>query len=276
MEKQGNVFVTHMLFREKPAMPSKTKIREILEKHLGKIEITDEKSENYGFAALEFICKFSDGNVPVMLNLLPTDDMEGLELSPLQVSQFRNVANPEEILNNCGFRIIGVDMLGDALADYKDRARLCAGYVEAMFEAFPQMLGMYVHNSESMITHSDILNQDEPLVDKVLQCFLNVRFYNIEGKSDFLIDTVGMGLFRLPDLQYHFHNLKPNDVVNHCYNVAYYIFENDCPIENGHTIDGIFEGQNFGCHFEDSLIEPPRFVMDLDMGEFASGSRNYE
>ena len=37
-----------------------------------------------------------------------------------------------------------------------------------------------------------------------------------------LIDTVGMSTLFLPDLQYHFHNMDPNWVVNHAYNVASY------------------------------------------------------
>ena len=42
-----------------------------------------------------------------------------------------------------------------------------------------------------------------------------------------LIDTVGMSTLFLPDLQYHFHGMDPNWVVNHAYNVASYILEHD-------------------------------------------------
>ena len=44
-----------------------------------------------------------------------------------------------------------------------------------------------------------------------------------------LIDTLGMNTLFLPDLQYHFHDMDPNWVVNHAYNVASYILEHDNP-----------------------------------------------
>ncbi len=43
-------------------------------------------------------------------------------------------------------------------------------------------------------------------------------------------------------LQYHFHSMNPNEVVNHAYNVLSYIYDNNNPIQNGDHIDGILDG----------------------------------
>ena len=93
-----------------------------------------------------------------------------------------------------------------------------------------------------------------------------------------LIDTGGMSTLFLPDLQYHFHGMDPNWVVNHAYNAASYILANDNPIKDGETIDGIADGQmsrelQWKCRYEDALIQPPRGVVDIHMGEYASGKR---
>ena len=93
-----------------------------------------------------------------------------------------------------------------------------------------------------------------------------------------LIDTVGMSTLLLPDLQYHFHGMDPNWVVNHAYNVASYILGNDNPISNGETVDGVVDGRvsreiQWKCQYEDALIQPPRGVLDINMGEFAAGQR---
>ena len=93
-----------------------------------------------------------------------------------------------------------------------------------------------------------------------------------------LIDTVGMSTLFLPDLQYHFHGMDPNWVVNHAYNAASYILENDNPIQDGETIDGVADGRmsrevQWKCRYEDALIQPPREVLDIYMGEVASGER---
>ena len=42
-----------------------------------------------------------------------------------------------------------------------------------------------------------------------------------------LVDTLGMCLLFLPDLQYHFHGLDPNLMVNHACNTASYLLIND-------------------------------------------------
>ena len=114
--------------------------------------------------------------------------------------------------------------------------------------------------------------------DRFIRFGVNVRFFNIEGTEDMLIDTVGMSTLFLPDLQYHFHGMDPNWVVNHAYNVASYILEHDNPIQDGETIDGVADGQmsreiQWKCQYEDALIQPPRGVLDINMGKYASGGR---
>ena len=73
--------------------------------------------------------------------------------------------------------------------------------------------------------------------------------------------------------------MDPNLVVNHAYNVASYILENDNPIEDDETIDGIKDGNmsreiQWRCQYEDSLLQPSRAVLDINMGEYAAGNRN--
>ena len=69
-----------------------------------------------------------------------------------------------------------------------------------------------------------------------------------------------------------------NWVVNHAYNAASYILEHDNSIQDGEAIDGIEDGQlsrqiQWTCRYEDALIQPPRGVLDIHMGKYASGKR---
>ena len=64
----------------------------------------------------------------------------------------------------------------------------------------------------------------------------------------------------------------------YAYNVASYLLEYDNPIQNGETIDGVADGQmsqeiQWVCRYENALIQPPRAVLDINMGEYASGRR---
>ena len=94
-----------------------------------------------------------------------------------------------------------------------------------------------------------------------------------------LIDSLGMSELDLPDVQYHFHDLDPDSVVNHAYTVLSCIYENNCPIESGETIDGLKDGQisrdvQWVCQFEEALVQPARTVMDINTLEFAAGKRS--
>ena len=56
-----------------------------------------------------------------------------------------------------------------------------------------------------------------------------------------MVDSVGMSTLFLPDVQYHFHGMNPDDVVIHAYNMLYFILENDNPVGDGDTISLYFQ-----------------------------------
>ena len=159
-----------------------------------------------------------------------------------------------------------------------ERANLDADFVEALAELYPTCEAFYFQNCGKLFLAEDVRSHQIEGPDRFIRFGVNVRFFNIEGTEDMLIDTVGMSTLFLPDLQYHFHGMDPNWVVNHAYNAASYILEHDNPIEDGETIDGVADGQmcreiQWKCQYEDALIQPPRGVLDINMGNYASGGR---
>ena len=159
-----------------------------------------------------------------------------------------------------------------------ERANLDADFLEALAELYPTCEAFYFQNCGKLFLAEDVRSHQIEGPDRFIRFGVNVRFFNIEGTEDMLIDTVGMSTLFLPDLQYHFHGMDPNWVVNHAYNAASYILEHDNPIEDGETIDGVADGQmcreiQWKCQYEDALIQPPRGVLDINMGNYASGGR---
>lgn len=94
-----------------------------------------------------------------------------------------------------------------------------------------------------MFTRESIINCTVPKEARFIYYAVNVRLFNIQDSDDMIVDTVGMSTLFLPDLQYHFHDMDPNAVVNHAYNVLNYIFDNDNPIKSNDHIDGIRNGK---------------------------------
>lgn len=279
--RPGGVFVVKLLMREQCAMPSVQQIQEVLSWHLGRIEsFGDQSAEKgfWGFAALDYMAKFSDREVPVQLCVLGCQPFDGGQIDEMQRSQMWDCQGERDrILAECKYAVLANDMLGGGLQT-QVRANMLMDYVEALLELFPSCEAVLFHNSGKMIMAQDIRNGEVEGLNRYIRYCVNVRFFNINGTDDHVIDTLGLSLLFVEDLQYHFHGMDPNWVVNHAYNMASYIMSNNCPIKDGDTIDGIAGGSlaqdiQWKCRFEDSLIGPARQVLDVCMGEYAAGNR---
>ena len=240
----GGPYLIQILFKEPVDMPDKETMTAVIEKHIGSTECFCYDKQMAGFAAQEHIAEFKDGKCPVQLMVMKCDRFKGKGFDAFLMSQMWDCQ--------------------------EDRERI--------FREYPTCEAFYFQNCGKLFLAEDVRSHQIEGSDRFIRFGVNVRFFNIEGTEDMLIDTVGMSTLFLPDLQYHFHNMDPNWVVNHAYNVASYILEHDNPIQDGETIDGVADGQmsreiQWKCQYEDALIQPPREVLDIHMGKYASGGR---
>lgn len=274
----GAVFVIHLLMKEPSPMPEKEQMLQIMEKHFGSVECFCHDDVTAGFAPQKYRVKFKDASMPPQLMVMGCNPSEGMKIDEITRSQFWNCPNSGKILSECRYQVVATDMLAAGL-DYHDRAEMLVDYIEALVELYPGCEAVFFQSSGKMFTREQILHNKVPKEQRFIYYAVNVRLFNIQGTDDKLVDTLGMSTLYLPDLQYHFHGMNPNDVVNHAYNLLIYLFENDCPIKDGDTIDGIVNGEmnwkvQWKCRYEDSLIQPVRPVLDVNMGKYASGNRS--
>lgn len=276
-ESDGNVFVIHLLMQDKCPVSEKQDVISIMEKHLGDIECYSYSEESIGFDVKKYPLDFDGKTAYPMLMLTNCFLNEKLSFDELTSSQMWDCPESNEIIARCHYDVVAVDMLS-AYMDYKDRADMLMDFTEALMELYPTCEAVYFDRSGKMFTRRAILEHSIPRKDRFIYFAVNVRFFNIEGSGDMLIDSLGMSAVDLPDVQYHFHDLDPDSVVNHAYTVLSYIYENNCPIESGETIDGLQNGKisrdvQWVCQFEEALVQPARTVMDINTLEFAAGKR---
>ena len=276
-ESDGNVFVIHLLMQDKCPVPEKQDVISIMEKHLGDIECYSYSEESIGFDVKKYPLDFDGKTAYPMLMLTNCFLNEKLTFDELTSSQMWDCPESNEIIARCHYDVVAVDMLS-AYMDYKDRADMLMDFTEALMELYPTCEAVYFDRSGKMFTRQAILEHSISRKDRFIYFAVNVRFFNIEGSGDMLIDSLGMSAVDLPDVQYHFHDLDPDSVVNHAYTVLSYIYENNCPIESGETIDGLQDGKisrdvQWVCQFEEALVQPARTVMDINTLEFAAGKR---
>lgn len=120
---------------------------------------------------------------------------------------------------------------------------------------------------------------------------INVRFFTLapaesdaagaesgsgDGSSGAMImDTLGLHVFDLPDLQCHYRDVDPAQVAALLFATASYVFDAGDVIEDGHTISGLEGDEHYVCQHEEALLAPVRPVIDVDLGDpYAAGARD--
>ena len=280
-ESQCGVFIMQLLFKEHCPMPSQEVFEEIYNKNIGNVQGEMGETGSAHFLALDYIAKFEkEKEVPIQLAVFLCDD-KGASPDEITKSQMWDCPNSVEILAECKYSILAMDLLGSAL-EYKSRAELLMKYLVSLMEIYPTCEAVYFNTSGKLLTREYILNDNTPLENKFIRLAVNMRFFNIEGTNDCIVDSLGMSTLFLPDLQYHYRgdSIDPNMIVSHGYSMASYIYDKDNPISHGETIAGIdfktgcFE-QNlkWKCSEEMSLIQPLRPVLDVAIKGYAAGDR---
>jgi hypothetical protein len=102
---------------------------------------------------------------------------------------------------------------------------------------------------------------------------VNVRLFRVDGSI--VMDTLGLQVFGLPDIQCHCHGLEVPRLAAHLRNLASYVFEHGDVVSDGDTIEGLEPGQRWRCQHERALVPPGRPVVDLNPGAaHAAGRRS--
>lgn len=284
--RPGGVFMVQLLMKEKCETPSIERMTEVMERHIGKVEVgqplkqTADAMKNITlFAAMDHIAKFSNGQSPVQVSLMPCDTFYPEKIDEMTRSQMWDcLQDRDRILSECKYCIFANDMLTGAL-DPLERADFDMDYLEALLELFPTCEAVYSLNTGKLILADTIRNRTYTGLDRFIHYVVNARFFNIQDTSDSIVDTLGMTLLYLEDMQYHFHDMDPNWVVRHAYTIASYCLDNRRPIKDGDTVDGVAADGNLDqsiqwkCRFEDALIGPGRPVLDINMAQYAAGNR---
>lgn len=124
--------------------------------------------------------------------------------------------------------------------------------------------------------HSQKVSDPETREPDDVDGIVNVRFFTVAGDDQAMVlDTLGLHVFGLPDLQCHFRDRDPGEIAGMLYATALYVFDSGDVIADGNTISGPDGTGRYVCRRETSLLEPTRPVLDVDLGDpYAAGARD--
>ena len=277
--RPGGLFFVELLMPKQCDMPSRDTMVDVFTKHLGPVDCFSYGAESAGFAPQNYKVHYEDNDADISPTLMVTncEKIDKPVLDDFERSQVWDCPNVDELLDECQYRVFATDMLASGL-EPKERADMLVKYVDALLELYPSCKAVVFGPSRKFLSRETIENHPDKEVTRFIYYAVNVRYFSIQGTDDMMVDTLGMSTLFYPDVQYHFHGMNPDEIVNHAYSVLYYIFEHDNPIDDGQTIAGLENGDmnpdiKWKVQYEDSLIQPVRTVIDINMGEYASGTR---
>jgi Domain of unknown function (DUF4261) len=123
---------------------------------------------------------------------------------------------------------------------------------------------------------SQRVRDPELFVPGDLDGLINVRYFSVSNDPGAMVmDTLGLHVFGLPDVQCHFRNRKPAEIATMLFSTAAYLFRSGDVIADGNTISGPEGDERLVCFHEPALLEPSRQVIDVDLGDpYAAGPRD--
>lgn len=272
------LFQMYLLFDEKAERPDAATIRNALEAHCGQVDTVSGDDALSSFAVDAYKVTYENGELPAQVMMADMTPFQPETITEMERTQFWTMPDAEDVLQQCRYKLLISDFMAAGL-DYKSRSSLLADWLEVAVGLFPTCKAIWIPSSGKLLVPSEIVDNPYEGASRFLQFGINIRFFNIHGTEDSLIDSLGLFALGLPDVQYHFHTLDPNDVSRHAFNVAAYLFEAEVPVNDGETIAGLLDGEmspgvHWTCQYEMALIQPSREVMDVCPGEYAAGGRS--
>lgn len=280
-QQNRKMYMMFLLFEEKGRIPDYEVIHDKL-KEKGYAVDAEWESNDKSFRLFylpEHTIDFEDAkHVPFQLSLFDFNEIKKEHGDALARTQFWKTPNGVSLLDTCRWQVLLGDFMSSAHPP-KVRAQILSDWLIIALDLFPDCKAVWFESSQNIMTAEALRDNPYEGASRIFHGPVNARFFRVGDTDDFLVDTLGLQVFGVPDVQFHFRGLNPNNVVGLAYDIAMYQFENDLPIKDGETVGGFDEnGESkedirWKCQYERSLVDPKRDVLDVNTGIFAAGNR---
>ncbi len=174
-----------------------------------------------------------------------------------------------QTIETCGCSTFVTDRFARHLG-YKERWRLLRQTTAALLRsAMPRACNRAIlaPQAQRLIEPEPFLQGQQPGGDHLCGV-VNVRLFKVadHGEGCLMMDTLGLSVLGLPDLQCVFRGIDPDEVAALLWDYAYYVFEKGDVIADGETIKGLKTDDFWTCGRQESLVEPRRVVLDIYPG----------
>jgi Domain of unknown function (DUF4261) len=213
------------------------------------------------------VVPYGDGSAPLLTVIMPGSPLgEGGKALP-DVSQTWDWEGAEAAVARCWCSVLVKEMFSD---DRTPQQRW-----DAMSGVVAELIGL-THPTVVSWPQSQRVGDPNQFAAGDLDGLINVRYFSIANDPGAMVmDTLGLHVFGIPDVQCHFRDREPAEIATMLFSTAAYLFRSGDVIADGNTISGPQADERLVCFREPALLEPKRQVIDVDLGDpYAAGKRN--
>lgn len=266
-------FLVDLRFRERPRLDREALLRAIRARSGLRVE-TAPVADPTLLLFPEVPNTFADGAVPAQIAILRTEGEPKGDLMQRVLEQTWDWRGVREVIASAPHSMVVTEVVVGAI-DRELRLRVLHAALAALVELLAPVALVFVHEQRAVEPEHYLaaIARDPAGFESIT----NVRLLRFEGaaEDEFVMDTLGMTHFGLPDVQLQSAGLEPSIVGGKVWGIARYLFDNGDVIRDGHTVSGLEEEDRWPCRHEESIAEPSRIVLDVDAGPYRP-SRRFE
>jgi hypothetical protein len=207
-----------------------------------------------------------DGVPPLLTAVVPASPVgEGGRQLP-EVTQTWDWPGADEAVERCRSAVLVSEMFADGF-DAEERVSALTAVLRVLSRLTRPVLISWPLSQRVVDPEADA---DE------LDGVINIRLFTVAGdESALVMDSLGLHIFGLPDVQCHFRDRAPAEIAALLHSTATYLFASGDVIADGNTISSLDGDGIYRCRRERSLVAPSRTVLDIDLGDhYAAGERD--
>lgn len=258
-----------------PPETSLEQLNKVLQLYSSNIEVVPlgEDGQNFLLHHRDYPVSIQEGTVFAQTLILRAESAVDPQTLVPVFQQSWEWKNAREVVSQCQYVLRVTDFLASHIP-YKERLFLFQRTLLAILEAIP-CDAIHWTASQQFIDPLVYLKQSKSTSIINLSAIVNIRLFTIMGtESTNVMDSMGLSVLGLPDVQCHFTGLDLNEVGHVLQGAAYYLYEQGDVINDGETIAGIQPTDKWYCRHETSLATPKREVLDLNPGKpYNTGDR---
>lgn len=257
--REGGSLMIQLLFSEPVGMPVQELLTEKLEQQIGKVECFCYEKKLAAFA----VASCTEKRIPMQLILTACSDYLSEALA----------AALEEQKQDYSYQVTAMDVLAGELP-LQERIQTELAFLDALAEIYPTCEAFYFPGSETLISAERIREKNDWYPERFCEFFIKLRLFQQKETGEAVADTLGMGVFGLPELQYYFREGAAEPILAQLRRMVVRMIQEQAVFLDGDLLTGVVkdaEGaecqMQWLCREADALVPPVRRVLDLCISE---------